>query len=177
MQLEIRSVADQVYNVLLQRIVAGDLPPRTHLRQEALAEELGVSRTPLREALRRLASEGFVRFAVNHGATVTDHDLSDPDSVRAARLHFEPATARVAAETRDPDGLRALRQAVGAEAEFHLAVARTTGNPFLVRFAQMLWMPRGEHVADVAAHAAIADAIEAGDAAEAERLSREHVER
>jgi len=174
-QLEIRSVADQVYAALLQRIVSGDLPPGTHLRQEALAGELGVSRTPLREALRRLASEGFVEFAVNHGATVTGRDLAAPESVRAARLSFEPAVARLAADVRDADGLQALRRAA-TDADFHLAVAATTANPHLVRFAEILWMAQpGDTAVSLAEHTAIADAIERRDGEAAERLSRAHI--
>jgi DNA-binding GntR family transcriptional regulator len=175
-QLEIRSVADQVYGVLLRRIVSGDLPPGAHLRQEALASELGVSRTPLREALRRLASEGFVEFAVNHGATVTDRDLAAPESVRAARRQFEPALARLAAEVRDAEGLEALRRSLSqTDADFHLAVAATTANPHLIRFAEILWMAQPDPRAALTDHAAIAEAIERGDREAAERLSRLHV--
>ena len=54
-RLEIQSVVDHVYTALRERILSGDLPRASKLRQVSLAEEMGVSRTPLREALRRLA--------------------------------------------------------------------------------------------------------------------------
>src|SRR3954453_7290693 len=75
--LQIQSVVDQVYDAVRARILSGDLPRGSRLRQAALAEELGVSRTPLREALRRLATEGLVEFEANRGATVADHDFAD----------------------------------------------------------------------------------------------------
>ena len=194
-QLVVRSVADQVYAVLLQRIVSGAIPAGAHLRQEPLADELGVSRTPLREALRRLASEGFVEFAVNHGATVTGRDLSDPHAAWSARLHLEPVTARMAAETRDPEALELVHSALergataqdvdarrAADAELHTTIAAATANPHLAQFAAMLWMPRYDPALYAAAdgpwsrgHAEIVSAIAAGDGAAAETLSREHV--
>jgi len=74
--LQIQSVVDQVYDAVRARILSGDLPRGSRLRQAALADELGVSRTPLREALRRLATEGLVEFEANRGATVADHDMA-----------------------------------------------------------------------------------------------------
>ncbi len=64
-RLRIRSVVDQIYDALLERVLSGDIPRGTRLPQGALAEEMGVSRTPLREALRRLSAEGFVEFSTN----------------------------------------------------------------------------------------------------------------
>ena len=58
--IPVTSVVDQVYEVVRERILAGALVGGARLRQETIAAELGVSRTPLREALRRLASEGLV---------------------------------------------------------------------------------------------------------------------
>lgn len=191
-RVESSGVTNQVYDTLLRRIMAGEFGPHVRLPQESLADELGVSRTPLREALRRLASEGFVEFAVNHGATVSGCDLSRPEDIQAARRHFEPAVARLAASVRDGTGLEALRRALGrgptdptalraADAAFHTAVATTTANRYLIRFAEMLWMTlpaAGAYAAGSASltpHAAIAAAIEDGDVAEAERLSRDHV--
>jgi DNA-binding GntR family transcriptional regulator len=85
-QLQIRSVVDQVHADLLERIVAGELPAGSRLRQEALAAELGVSRTPLREALARLVSEGLVELVPNRGATVARRDHADMEQAWRARL-------------------------------------------------------------------------------------------
>jgi len=201
-RLEIQSVVDHVYTALRERILSGDLPRASKLRQVSLAEEMGVSRTPLREALRRLAAEGLVDFSPNRGATVSELDFGDMRHAWAARVALEPGAARLAAERRDPDGIAAMREAIAdqrsadgergqsfsANRAFHLALAAASGNPHLTRFAEMLWVPRigvpiyAAQAAEPAGpsawadeHERIADAIERGDADAAERLTRAHV--
>jgi DNA-binding GntR family transcriptional regulator len=202
-QLQIQSVVDHVYGALRERILSGDLPRAAKLHQATLAEELGVSRTPLREALRRLAAEGLVNFSPNRGARVSELDLADARDAWAARVALEPGAARLAAERRDRDGIAAMRAAIAAQRRadggrdlrfsanraFHLALAAASGNPHLARFAEMLWVPRiGVPVYQAQAaepagpdawadeHERIADAIERGDAETAERLTRAHIE-
>jgi DNA-binding GntR family transcriptional regulator len=201
-QLEIRSVVDQVHEELLQRIVAGELPPGSRLRQEALAEELGVSRTPLREALARLVSEGLVELEPNRGATVARRDFGDMEQAWRARLVVEPGAARLAAERRDPAVLERMREIVRRQRDvaddltasfelnrdFHLALVNAAGNPHLSRFADLLWLSRigvpifARQARDRAQilswadeHEAILAAVAAGRGARAERLTREHI--
>ena len=201
-RLEIQSVVDHVYTALRERILSGDLPRASKLRQVSLADEMGVSRTPLREALRRLAAEGLVDFSPNRGATVSELDFGDMRHAWAARVALEPGAARLAAERRDPDGVVAMREAIAdqrsadgergqsfsANRAFHLALAAASGNPHLTRFAEMLWVPRigvpiyAAQAAEPAGpsawadeHERIADAIEGGDADAAERLTRAHI--
>jgi DNA-binding GntR family transcriptional regulator len=201
-QLEIRSVVDQVHEELLQRIVAGELPPGSRLRQEALAEELGVSRTPLREALARLVSEGLVDFAPNRGATVARRDFGNMEENWRARLILEPGAARRAAELRDSAEIARMREIVRRQRdvaddvtasfslnrEFHLVLVAAAGNALLSQFAELLWLPRigvpifarqARDKAQVLAwadeHEAIVDAVAAGSATRAERLTREHI--
>src|SRR5690348_11220911 len=201
--LQIQSVVDHVYSALRERILSGDLPRGTKLRQATLAEELGVSRTPLREALRRLSAEGLVEFEPNRGATVSELDFGDMRHAWAARVALEPGAARLAAERRDPDGIASMREAIAAQRRadgdrgesfaanrtFHLALAAASGNPHLTRFAEMLWVPRiGVPIYQAQAaepagssawadeHEHIVDAIDAGDADAAERLTRLHVQ-
>src|SRR5947207_1899451 len=100
--LEIQSVVDQVYAAVRARILSGELPRGSKLPQNALAEDLGVSRTPLREALHRLSTEGLVDLEANRGATVAHHDFDDMREAWRARLLLEPQAARLAAETRAP---------------------------------------------------------------------------
>lgn len=202
-RLEIQSVVDHVYTALRERILSGDLPRASKLRQVSLAEEMGVSRTPLREALRRLAAEGLVDFSPNRGARVSELDSGDTGQAWAARVALEPGAARLAAERGDRDGIAAMRDAIAAQRSadgdrgqsfsanrsFHLALAAASGNPHLARFAEMLWVPRiGVPVYQAQAaepagpsawadeHERIADAIERGDADAAERLTRAHIE-
>ncbi len=199
--LQIESVVDRVYAALHERIVEGELVRGTKLRQEALAEELGVSRTPLREALRRLAAEGLVQFHPNRGAHVSDVKVEDVRAAYEARLIVEPGAARLAATRRPAGQLAALRGAVDAQREsadqlssyaasraFHLALVRASENEYLIRLAETLWVPGlaqaiyGKQVerpellaADLAEHERIARAVEAGDVELAEALTRQHI--
>jgi DNA-binding GntR family transcriptional regulator len=201
-QLEIRSVVDDVHDALLERIVAGELAPGTRLRQEALADELGVSRTPLREALVRLASEGLVEFTPNRGATVARRDFSDMQQAWRARLVIEPGAARLAALRRDTESIEKLRETVRRQRlvaedvtasftlnrDFHLTLVRASGNAHLAQFAELLWLTRigvpifarqaRDHeqiLAWAGEHEAITDAVSAGQGARAERLTRDHI--
>lgn len=201
-QLDIKSVVDQVHAALLERIVSGELAPGARLRQEALAEELGVSRTPLREALVRLVSEGLVEFAPNRGATVARRDFSDMEQAWQARLVIEPGAARLAAERREASALERMREIVGRQRavaddvaasfelnrDFHLALVASSGNAHLTQFAELLWLARiGVPIFARQArdrlhllawaddHEAIVAAVAAGRAAQAARLTCEHI--
>jgi DNA-binding GntR family transcriptional regulator len=202
-RLEIQSVVDQVYAVVRSRILSGELAGGSRLPQTSLAEELGVSRTPLREALRRLSTEGLVALEPNRGATVAERDLNDMLHAWRARLTLEPAAARLAAEVKEAAALERMHRAVtrqrrvaddiaesfAVNREFHLALVAAAGNPHLSQFAQMLWLTRigapifagqaADHPETVLAwaddHEAILAAVEAGRGAAAERLTREHI--
>jgi DNA-binding GntR family transcriptional regulator len=202
-QLRIPSVVDHVYAALRERILSGEIPRGSRLRQVPLAEALGVSRTPLREALRRLAAEGFVELSPRQGATVSRLDLSDMRQAWAARVALEPGAARLAAQHADGPAIERMRRAVerqravgddpeagfAANREFHLALVAASGNPHLMRFAETLWVPRiGVPIFQAQAadgpdgapawadeHERITDAIAAGDAGLAEHLTRSHV--
>ncbi|MGH2923713.1 MAG: GntR family transcriptional regulator [Solirubrobacterales bacterium] len=203
MSFQVQSVADQVYSVLRERIATGEIERGSRVHQEDLASELGVSRTPVREALRRLAAEGLVDLYANRGARVA---TATDEQVRASyetRLVVEPGAARMAAQRAAPDSLTRMRKAIELEEragrspaklfkanrEFHLGLVEAAGNVELVRFMEHVWIGRiGETLyekrfdpkgvkADRDAHRAILDAIESGRAAEAERLVRGHLER
>ena len=200
--LQIESVVDRVYAALRARIVDGDLGRGTRLRQEALADELGVSRTPLREALRRLAAEGLVEFHPNRGAQVVEMTPEDVRSAYEARIVVEPGAARLAAVRRATEELSAMRRAIDAERtsqdwisaydasrSFHLALVRASENDHLIRMAEALWVPgiaqaiyelqagTDTHLieTDVVEHERIVAAIEAGDVELAEALARHHI--
>ena len=96
--LAVASVVDLAYAAIRERIVAGALPRGARVHQEDLAVELGVSRTPVREALRRLAAEGLVEMRTNRGARVADLDRSGMRAAYEARLVIEPGAARLAAD-------------------------------------------------------------------------------
>ena len=201
-RLNIASVVDQVYTAIRERISSGSLPRGARVHQEDLAEELGVSRTPVREALRRLAAEGLVEMRTNRGARVADVDQVGMRGSYEARTVIEPGAARLAAGRRLEEPLARMRAAVAAQRrslrnvqrsfeanrEFHLALAAASGNEFLVQFAERLWVARiGETIyerqvqtqermlLDVREHEQILEAIEAGDGRRAESLTRRHL--
>ena|SRR5580693_7705636 len=201
-RLNIASVVDQVYTAIRERITSGSLARGARVHQEDLAEELGVSRTPVREALRRLAAEGLVEMRTNRGARVADVDQAGMRVSYEARTVIEPGAARLAAAEQLAEPLARMRAAVAAQRrslrnvrrsfeanrEFHLALAAASGNEFLSQFAERLWVARiGETIyerqvqtqermlLDVREHEQILEAIEAGDGRRAESLTRRHL--
>lgn len=201
--LEVVSLADRVYGRIRASILSGDLAPGEQLRQEALAEGLGTSRTPLREALNRLASEGLIEFRPHRSAVVASFAQRDIEADYEARLLIEPAAARLASE-RQPavtagalfDAIRAQRQAgsdvdhqFAANRAFHLALVTGAGNPHLTRFVDSLWGGRiapvfyarqarrpGRVRRDLREHAEIARLVAAGEGAAATRAVATHLE-
>jgi DNA-binding GntR family transcriptional regulator len=200
--LQIESVVDQVYASIRQRIADETLPRGVRLHQEDLAAELGVSRTPVREALRRLAAEGLVEMRTNRGARVANLEPGDIRLPYEARLVVEPGAARLAARGSTPEAQERMRRAIAAQRkaipdvkatfdanrEFHLALVHASGNPFLVQIVEQLWLrrigaPIYEHQAetpermhaDADEHEQILLAIAAADARAAETLTRRHV--
>src|SRR5262249_46837699 len=111
-RLNIASVVDQVYAAIRERITNGSLPRGGRVHQEDLALELGVARTRVRGALRRLAAEGLVEMRTNRGARVADVDQGGMRGAYEARLVVEPGAARLAAAHRLPEPLARMRAAV-----------------------------------------------------------------
>src|SRR5690554_6210577 len=87
--LAIQSVQEAVVSHLRNLILSGALPPGQHLVQEELSELLGVSRTPIREALNRLASEGLVTISTYKGASVARFSTDDLTGVYSIRAGLE----------------------------------------------------------------------------------------
>jgi DNA-binding GntR family transcriptional regulator len=201
-RLNIASVVDQVYAAIRERISSGSLPRGGRVHQEDLAEELGVSRTPVREALRRLAAEGLVEMRTNRGARVADVDQGGMRGAYDARLVVEPGAARLAAARRPAEPLARMRAAVQAQRgavrsvqrsfeanrQFHLALVTASENEFLIQLAERLWVARigatiyerqvetqERMLLDVREHELILEAIEAGEGRKAESRTRRHL--
>lgn len=196
-----QALRDQVLDELRKRIVDGDYPPGLRLTEERLATDFGVSRNPVREALRIVEADGLVTTMPRRGAVVATPEAStiaDLFTVRtaletiAARLAAERATPRQVAELRSLlDDARAatdqddLSRVAELNSALHLAVIAISGNRWLTSIASSMYL----HVHWVfrlgAAHRAphsweehirLIDAIAAGDADEAEAAARDHVE-
>jgi DNA-binding GntR family transcriptional regulator len=199
--IESSSVAMLAYEQIRALILSDEMPPGARLSQLELADRLGISRTPVREALRRLAGEGLVDALPQRGFRVADLGLDAVMRRLEVRLLLEPGIARLAAERAHQTDLVALREAIALEARardsqavhdasrlFHMSLARAAHNDELLSVLDGLWIVEvGRRLlarragapewqgADVDEHKAILAAVERGDGDEAERLAREHV--
>ncbi|MCA3748787.1 MAG: GntR family transcriptional regulator [Rubrobacter sp.] len=201
--IRVDSVVDLAYRRIRDLVLSGELAPGARLGQVELAERFGISRTPVREALRRLAGEGLVDQISNRGFRVADLGLDAVLRRLEVRALLEPGIARLAAARRNERDVAEMRAAIereeragsGIEAhdasrDFHLALARATGNEELVRVLESLWLVEvgrrllsrryavsNWQAEDVAEHRGILSAVELGRPDEAERLMAEHVRR
>ncbi len=149
-----QSTTDQAADAVRQAILSGRLLPGTPLREAALAAELGVSRSTLREAARVLASEGLVRYQMNRGIVVTEIAAEDVADIYAARAALELAAVDALTGHRDPavyvnlaDLVEQIEHAfdrgdtaavLDGDRLFHAILVAATGSPRLRRFYRQL---------------------------------------
>lgn len=191
-----------VYDAIQELIVQGTLTRGQHLVENELAEYLGVSRQPVREALQRLQTEGWVDLRPGQGAFVHTPSEDEVDQLLAVRTVLETFSARLAAENATPedvnrlwelqqDGLNALaandsEALVGANAALHSQIKTLAGNTVLARhigFVERRWRwyylpiakPRGHDA--WAEHGELIKAIAAGDADLASDIMHRHTDR
>ncbi|NGP18824.1 GntR family transcriptional regulator [Devosia aurantiaca] len=142
------SLTDQAYQQLRQRIITGQLPPGSEMSELELADDLAMSKTPVREALGRLGVERLVEAFPRRGyrvTTVTVKDMNDLFAVRAMLEGTAGALASVNLTEKELEQLDALADAsyvrgenvstqsfVRANEDFHTAIARATRNPRLL---------------------------------------------
>ena len=98
-----RLVAERAYVELRDRIVTLHLPPGTVLREDALMHEMGIGRTPLREAVKRLALESLVEVQPRRGTFVTEVEAADIQNITEVRAELEAYAAELAANRLDPE--------------------------------------------------------------------------
>jgi DNA-binding GntR family transcriptional regulator len=111
-----RLVAERAYEDLRDRIVTLQLPPGTVLREDELMRDLGIGRTPLREAVKRLALEKLVEVQPRRGTFVTAIEAADIQGITEVRAELEGYAAELAALRLDPEA-RALAEALLSEIE------------------------------------------------------------
>lgn len=104
------NAVEKAYAEIRDAILSGHFPPGTHLKEDDLAKRIGVSRTPIREALRRLNAEGSVRFLRNHGAFVADWTMEEIREIFDLRGVLEGYAAERAAQRCQPADVVRLRQ-------------------------------------------------------------------
>lgn len=153
MSLVIRTLSDQLVDLVRDRILSGAVSTDQPVRQDALAAELGVSKIPLREALARLEEEGLIRSQANRGFFVAPLSASEAKEVYELRLLLEPQATAFAAElATEADREHAVQtldtlysvtdahgEGVGAfNRAFHRALFRPCGKPITINILQRL---------------------------------------
>jgi DNA-binding GntR family transcriptional regulator len=199
---EAASLADRAYVAVRQLIVSLELAPGSAIKEPELTARLGIGRTPVREALRRLALERLVEVFPRRGMVVTTVDVRDLARLCEVRTVLEPAAARLAAEraTRaDLDEIAALmaelvdprrrdeRTLIDLDERIHRTIYRTSHNQLLSEtlewyytHALRIWMLALDRARDlhgaVLEHHGLLEAIAQGKGERAAELMREHVE-
>ena len=195
-----RSQSEEAYARILERIVSLEMPPGSVVNEARLREELKIGRTPIREALQRLARENLVRSIPHRGTFVTDVNITDLARITEVRVVLESHAARLAAGKAGP----ADREAIGAllddlrrnitdqrelmelDQRIHRAIYRAAHNPFLestleryFNLSLRLWylvLDRKIGLRQaVDEHAELLRAVVAGDGERAEATMRKHV--
>ncbi|MBO8172234.1 MAG: GntR family transcriptional regulator [Bacillaceae bacterium] len=189
----------KVCRVLREAILRGEFKPGQRLVQEELANSLGVSRMPVREALRKLESEGLVSIEPHRGAVVKSLTVEDVKEIYVLRSQFEKMAVEKSVERMGKEDIQALenvmeemKRAEDAEEfiekniQFHrLLVKRCPWNR-LLSFIETLWngfpqqtphLISGQIEKSNEEHTQILEAVKAGRAAEAAELVSEHIKR
>ena|SRR5437773_3795315 len=116
-QIPRHSLADSVHERLLEAMLAGKIASGSELNEVALAQELEVSRTPVHEAIRRLAGDGLVTYTISRKAQVTSLTLKEVVEIYQVRTVLETAAARLAVLHIESEELKKLRTAADSLAD------------------------------------------------------------
>jgi DNA-binding GntR family transcriptional regulator len=197
----VRSQSEEAYARLLERIVSLDMPPGSVVNEARLREELKIGRTPIREALQRLARENLVRSIPHRGTFVTDVNITDLARITEVRVVLESHAARLAAEKHtSADGQAAQellellrggrvtdqRELMQLDQRIHRLIYRAAHNPFLestleryFNLSLRLWYLVLDRQVGlrraVDEHIDLLEAVLSGDAELAETIMRKHV--
>ncbi len=194
-------LSEKAYRLIKEKIITLELPPSSLINEQTLMEELELGRTPIREALQRLAAEGLVNVVPRRGIFVANIHITDLQKIFEVRMLLEGFCARLAAERITDEQiaemeavLQELAQAQNADIEtfmiiderFHALLYQAAGNEFLAEALDRLYAPslrlwylvvdrladlRGE----IATHREIIPALKARDGAQAEAVMRQHI--
>jgi DNA-binding GntR family transcriptional regulator len=200
-ELLVRNASVAATELIREAIVDGRLVPGERLKEEELARELGLSRTPVREALLVLQAEGLVDAAPNRGAAVRAHDAADLDDLYQLRALLEGYAARRAAsritleqiaslwascDRFDKISDRDVRELVKENLLFHNTILEAAGSAraaSMVRkvielplvYKSYIWYSPDQKRISAHYHRQITKALEAEDAERAELVMKEHV--
>lgn len=201
MSIVVRTLSEQIFNIVRERIVSGRLPVDQAIRQDALANELGVSKIPLREALARLEQEGLLVSQANRGFFVRPMSTEEAEEIFALRLSIEPqavAAASLTATEKDRqaavDALEELDEAAserlddvaGRNRDFHMALVRPSRRLLTIQLVERLQVlseryvhkhlePAGREDRAHLEHKVLLDAWLARDTDRASALAAQHI--
>lgn len=191
--------SEAAYAALRDAIRSGELAPGERLLLQDLSRRLGMSLTPVRDALRMLAAHGLIEHRANHGAVVAEFTPERAEEVYRLRGVLEPLAAEMAAERASEERLAAMEEALrvldeavegGREndvadlnARFHQEIYAAAGSDYLLEFIDRLWngVPyqaislAGRARASSEQHHAIMAALRAGDGRAAAEHMRAHI--
>ena len=197
------SLEEKVYHELEEEILTGKLKRGEALTEISLSKRLGVSRTPVRSAIRRLTEDGLIETVANRGSVVVGITEADMIDIYRVRVRLEGLASKLAAECISKEGLDTLTEAVELaefyiskkdteklkelDSVFHETVYKEANNRWLARtlselhkkirtYRKLSLTVPGRLEASVAEHRQILDAIARGDSAEADRLTSLHIE-
>lgn len=197
------NMREEIIETLRSAVISGELRPQVVYSAPALAEQFGVSATPVREAMIDLAKEGLVEAVRNKGFRVTEPSEEELDHLTELRMLIEvPTVRRIAESGLDPERIAELRPLaegienaaaahdliahVAMDMEFHTKLLSLAGNPQLVETVRSLrarsriygiksLADRGQLVASSHEHTELLDLIDRRDAEGAEQLMRRHI--
>lgn len=197
------SLAERAYRVIRDRLVMLEIRPGAPINEDRLAQSLGVGRTPVREALKRLQYERLITTYSRRGTFATEVNITDLAHISEVRQELEPLAAAQAAQratAADRATLTALRRELGSgdarrrdaddlmqlDLQVHRAIYAATHNPYLedtlVRYdnlATRIWCLFIDRLSDMAGHieehGPLIEAVVAGDPDQAAHLARSHV--
>lgn len=197
-----RTASAAAADLIRQAVVDGRVSPGQRLKEEELAQQLGISRTPIREALLVLQTEGLLEATPNRGATVRSYDAAELEEMYELRAVLEGHAARRAAARVTPEQLDELRAScdrfalllegddlpalVAENNLFHQVILDAAGSERLggmVRqvvalplvYKSYLWYSPAQASASLHIHLQLVTALERGDGERAELVMREHV--
>ncbi|MFD0046592.1 GntR family transcriptional regulator [Pseudarthrobacter scleromae] len=192
------------YSELRQLILSGGLAPGSRVSQYELADNMQMSITPLREAIRRLSSEGLIIMDTHRDSRVADVSASEARELLEVRLSLEPSATELAAHRRTEADIVAMRaaaekllpvtrvwgeDAITAHRDFHRAVYTASHNASMIKLLDDLWdksdryrrlgleLPSGDEprTIDLNQHHQILELVASGDGPGAAELARTHI--
>ncbi|MDI2027696.1 GntR family transcriptional regulator [Saccharopolyspora sp. TS4A08] len=196
--------SDVAYDKVREKILSGEFPPGSVINQATLARTIGISTTPLREALRRLKAEGLVELGAHRDAKVTELKAEENRDLLEMRRSLDPLAASLAAQRRTKDDIAEIRASLEGlwampgdpdyehllhHRRYHRAIYRASHNELLIETLEGLWdkadryrrfaleVDRGPEARAKKdeEHRMLAEAIIAGDSEGAASVMTEHI--